>query len=351
MFSLLLSGCVTAGAQQSWRFAVSGDSRNCGDVVMPLIAKSVQKEHADFYWHLGDFRAGSDFDEDMKAASHGTLTISQYEAGAWKDFIDHQLASFDGLPVFLGIGNHELVNKTRTEFLVQFADWFNAPVIQAQRAADNPSDHTLRTYYHWRHKGVDFVTLDNASQDQLSLQQVLWFEGVLARDAADPQIKTVVVGAHEALPDSLSAGHSMNESPAETASGRRAYRDLLAFQKQTHKEVHVIASHSHFVLSDVFRNACHKPDEVLNGWIVGSAGAVRYRLPKEHSNASLARTDVYGYLLGEVDTQGHVALTFHEVKRADVTKEIEARYGTDTVNFCFNSNKGSYQPEGPSCAQ
>jgi hypothetical protein len=39
-----------------WRFAVSGDSRNCGDVVMPGIAAGVLKEGPAFYWHLGDFR-------------------------------------------------------------------------------------------------------------------------------------------------------------------------------------------------------------------------------------------------------------------------------------------------------
>ncbi len=48
-----------------FKFAVSGDSRNCGDIVMPAIAASVLKSGANFYWHLGDFRAIYDFDEDM----------------------------------------------------------------------------------------------------------------------------------------------------------------------------------------------------------------------------------------------------------------------------------------------
>src|ERR1700674_4142543 len=51
----------------TWRFAVSGDSRNCGDVVMPAIAQSVHQRGAEFYWHLGDLRALYDFDEDMMA--------------------------------------------------------------------------------------------------------------------------------------------------------------------------------------------------------------------------------------------------------------------------------------------
>src|ERR1051326_6776073 len=39
----------------TWRFIVSGDSRNCGDVVMPAIAAdSLSKYQPSFYWHLGD---------------------------------------------------------------------------------------------------------------------------------------------------------------------------------------------------------------------------------------------------------------------------------------------------------
>src|SRR5215475_4029952 len=44
-----------------WYFAVSGDSRDCGDVIMPKIAASVatkaKQMPVKFYWHLGDYRA------------------------------------------------------------------------------------------------------------------------------------------------------------------------------------------------------------------------------------------------------------------------------------------------------
>src|SRR5260370_10475828 len=42
---------------QTWSFAVSGDSRNCGDVVMPAIAADAIKHNVAFYWHLGHLRA------------------------------------------------------------------------------------------------------------------------------------------------------------------------------------------------------------------------------------------------------------------------------------------------------
>src|SRR5271167_2779218 len=98
----------------SWRFAVSGDSRNCGDIVMPAIAQGVRRSGAEFYWHLGDFRAIYTFDEDLvPPASLGLpakpMGISQYTGSAWPDFIAHQIVPFGNLPVFLSPGNHEMI--------------------------------------------------------------------------------------------------------------------------------------------------------------------------------------------------------------------------------------------------
>src|SRR5690242_15320449 len=85
------------GAPSSaWRFAVSGDSRNCGDVVMPAIASKVRQDAASFYWHLGDFRAIYDFDEDYRQVNPKTNVID-YENGSWPDFIRQQLQPFGDL--------------------------------------------------------------------------------------------------------------------------------------------------------------------------------------------------------------------------------------------------------------
>src|SRR3989442_885760 len=49
-----------AAPDVDWYFAVSGDSRDCGDIIMPKIARTIADRHntpAQFYWHLGDFRA------------------------------------------------------------------------------------------------------------------------------------------------------------------------------------------------------------------------------------------------------------------------------------------------------
>ena len=158
----------------SWKFAVSGDSRNCGDIVMPAIAQQVRGDGAAFYWHLGDYRLMSNFDQDYRQI-YPTATIDDYLANAWPDFIQHQMKPFGDLPVFLGIGNHELVTpKTRPQYIAQFADWLDRPVIRQQRLADNPDDHLVKTYYHWIERGVDFITMDNASPDMFDDDQMTW---------------------------------------------------------------------------------------------------------------------------------------------------------------------------------
>src|SRR6202790_4007924 len=93
-----------------WRFLASGDSRNCGDVVMPGIAETARKNHAGFYWHLGDLRLTSNFDEDIQHQPEHIakpLTITEYESIEWSDFIDSQIGPFGNIQFFVGIGNHE----------------------------------------------------------------------------------------------------------------------------------------------------------------------------------------------------------------------------------------------------
>jgi hypothetical protein len=343
---------LPAQTADTWSFAVSGDSRNCGDIVMPAIAAGVRKDGAKFYWHLGDFRATYDFDEDLLAAARDKhLAIADYHRIEWQDFIAQQLDPFADIPVYLAIGNHELISpKTRAEYLEQFSDWLDSPTIRAQRLRDDPHDHKLRTYYHWMQAGVDFISLDNASPDQFDDPQVSWIERTIARDETDANVHTVVMGMHDALPDSISAGHSMNESAQMERSGRRIYQDLLAFRAKTNKHVYVLASHSHFVIEDAYNDACHsRPETLLPGWIVGTAGAVRYRLPANVAGAKQARTDVYGYLLGTVKPTGEIDFAFKEVQSGNLPPEVTQRYGSKEVQACFEENKSTLSPTPPTC--
>jgi Calcineurin-like phosphoesterase len=355
---LLLALCVAGPlrAQEkrdsggSWKFAVSGDSRNCGDVVMPAIAQGVRRDGAEFYWHLGDYRLMSNIDEDYHQI-HPTVILTDYQSDAWNDFIKHQLEPFGDLPVFLEIGNHEMISPmSRSQYLAQFEKWFDTPVLRQQRMADNRDGRLLETFYHWIDRGVDFIGMDNSSSDQFDQEQMDWFKRVLRNAAANKSVRTVVLGMHAALPDSLSTGHSMNDSATEESTGREVYAQLLAFQRSTKKNVYVLASHSHFVINNVYAIACRPKDEVLTGWIIGSAGAVRYRLPKERSAATIAETDVYGYLLATVASDGRITFEFKQIQKPDVPRQTVDEFSQKQVDWCFEQNAQQYTPVGAACA-
>jgi hypothetical protein len=327
----------------AWYFAVSGDSRNCGDVVMPGIAAGVIQSGAIFYWHLGDFRAIYEFDEDIQHQPEHLakpLNINDYEEIAWDDFIRNQITPFGEFPVFLGIGNHETISpKTREQYIIQFADWLDAPKLREQRLRDDPFSHKLTTYYHWIQGGVDFINLDNSTPDQFDAAQMKWFEKTLRAAESNPQIRTVVVGMHEALPESISENHSMNQSAAGIESGRRVYSDLLKAQNEAHKRVYVLASHSHYFMDGIFNTDYWRANGgVLPGWIVGTAGAVRYALPMDHSGAHAAETNVYGFLLAAVQPSGEIQFTFKRLQESDVPAAVVGRYKPEFVHWCFSEN-------------
>jgi hypothetical protein len=332
----------------SWNFAVAGDSRNCGDVIMPAIAAGARAHNAQFYWHLGDLRKISGPDQDfmqLAAIMNRHPDLKTYQATAWKDFIANQILPFDPIPFFVGIGNHETISpKNREQFIAQFEQWLNSPVLKAQRLKDDPNDQQIKTYYHWVRDGIDLLYLDNASWDQFSDAQLAWFEAVLARDRADSSIRTLVVGMHAALPWSIAANHSMNEWPLGEQSGKRVYRDLLKFQNEDHKLVYVLASHSHFVMENAFNTEYWRTHGgVLNGWIIGTAGAERYRLPTHAADATVAKTDVYGYLLATVNPPGQPAgvirFTFEQIDEKQIPEDTVDRFLPKFVDDCFTDNR------------
>jgi hypothetical protein len=363
-------------ATATWTFAVSGDSRDCGDVIMPVIAADVASHAPQFYWHLGDFRFIALVDEDMqckltpeprrpahekpKAKNLQEFAAYEeresgkvhewlsYEKHAWEDFKQYQVGAFakNKTPVFLGIGNHEMIlHNDHKDFIKAFKDWLNPDTQLAETG-------NIHTYYHWMIGGVDFINLDNAGtalkEKDLSFgdDQLQWLGDELAKDARNADVKTIVVGMHAALSDSISAKHSMNESPEGAASGEKAYQALWNWQTQTHKHVYVLASHSHFYMENIFNTAAWKgKNEVLQGWIVGSAGAHRNPLPSGAggwTDAKDARTNVYGYLLGTVNPDGQsdssIKFEFHEVKMDSVPADVVARFHKDFVPWCFQHN-------------
>jgi hypothetical protein len=334
-----LNPTAAQAPDSSWTFAVSGDSRNCGDFVMPAIATKVKAEKDDFYWHLGDFRWMSQEDQDLEALAPGShLSLSDYQERAWDDFLEHQMVSFGTFPVFLGRGNHENVKPmTRDGYIAKFSNFLNRPEIVAQRKADGDSASPIQTWYHWTENGVDFVTLDNASKDEFSDAQLRWLRGVLDRDLAPKSgIHTIVAGMHESLPHSTTSNHAMDDWELGTRSGETVYEWLLNAQSAG-KHVYVLASHSHFYSPNGFETAYWKQHGgVLPGIIIGSAGARRYVLPSGVDKAS--KTDIYGYLQGKVHADGSIEFGLHELSENDLIQSKWPNAPLDAIHECFIHN-------------
>jgi hypothetical protein len=336
----------------SWYFAVSGDSRDCGDLIMPKIAQAIadnrQNEPVDFYWHLGDLRALYRFDCDMMKSKDPSFPCptkmfpengtdpkrDEYRAAAWPDYINSQIAPYEkiNLPFYLGIGNHELVKpRTRDDFRNEFKKWLTQPTIQNQRASDRANGIASTdgdTYFHFLWKGVDIIYLDNASiyDDQdpgFSEAELTWLDLVLKRDEADPQVKTIIVGMHAALPESISKEHAMDRNCPAFCAGKRAYNRLAATQSRG-KKVYVLASHSHYFEEYVYDTPEHGGHE-LPGWIIGTAGAEQYR------------ADIlYGYLLVEVTPDGVIHNSFKAVYR-----DTPPQGPPELTRYCFEQNRST----------
>jgi hypothetical protein len=143
---------------------------------------------------------------------------------------------------------------------------------------------------------------------------------------------------HAALPGSVGYNHSMSDWAQGEKSGREVYEALLHARDAAHKKVYLLASHSHFVMEDVYRTAYWK-GKVLPGWIVGTAGAVRYRLPNEVGSGRLAKTDVYGYLLATVMSDGSISFGFHQLGVEDLLRVNNDKQREPLVRWCFTENR------------
>jgi len=345
LLAMLAFACGSAQTQNApWTFAVSGDSRNCGDFVMPAIATKVKAESDSFYWHLGDFRWMSSPDEDLLAMlPAGTdLPKAAYQQRAWDDFLEHQIASFGTFPVFLGRGNHENVKPmTREGYIAKFSSFLHRPEIEAQRKADGETGEDAQTWYHWTRNGVDFITLDNAAREEFSDEQLRWLRSVLDRDLApNSGIHTIVTGMHEALPHSTTSEHGMDDWDLGIHTGELVYTWLFDAQAAG-KHVYILASHSHFYSPNIFNSPYWKQhsSRVVPGIIIGSAGAHRYQLPKNADKAS--KTNIYGYLQGTVQADGSIDFALHELSESDLLQSKWPNAPVEAIHECFIHNSDS----------
>jgi hypothetical protein len=344
LFPFLAVDCTSLFAQtgdRQWSFAVSGDSRNCGDFVMPVIAAKVKADNDAFYWHLGDFRWMSQPDQDLLAMlpAGAHLSKEDYQQQAWDDFFTHQLAAFGSFPVFLGRGNHETVPPmTREGYIAKFSTLLDRPEIVAQRKADGAAGAPIGPWYHWTREGVDFITLDNSSHDEFSDAQLRWLRSVLDHDLLpDSGIHTIVAGMHEALPHSTGSEHAMDDWDLGLLTGNMIYMWFYDAQAAG-KHVYLIASHSHYYSPDIFNTLYWKQytGTVVPGWIIGTAGAHRYQLPK--TAAKGAKSHIYGFMQGTVHADGTIDFSLHEFSEDDLVQYKWPNAPISSIHECYVHN-------------
>jgi hypothetical protein len=334
--------CAPQAADSTWTFAVSGDSRNCGDFVMPAIAAKVKAENDAFYWHLGDFRAMSAPDQDLLAMQKaGTqLSKTEYQQIAWDDFLAHQMASFGAFPLFLGRGNHEAIPPmTREGYVAKFSTLLDRPEIVAQRKADGSDAAPLGPWYHWVRDGVDFITLDNSSHDEFTDAQLHWLRAVLDHDLdSHSGIRSIVAGMHEALPHSTGSNHAMDDWDLGTHTGELVYNWFYDAQAAG-KHVYLIASHSHYYSPNIYNTPFWKEraKTVVPGWIIGTAGAHRYLLSKESAKGS--ETNIYGYLQGTVHADGSINFALRELSESDLVQSKWPNAPIEAIHECYIHNR------------
>jgi hypothetical protein len=325
---------------------------------MPAIAAGSRADGARFYWHLGDLRRISGIDEDFAAEARfqkadSIPTLSDYQQLAGSDFLEHQVKPFGDIPFFVGIGNHETIAPaSRLQFRTNMRTLLDRPELRRQRAVDGipvaalDPDALPPTYYHWRERGVDFIYLDNATDDAFDVEQMHWFDEIVRRALGDTSVRTLVVGMHEALPHSLGDNHSMCASRQGIDSGEHVYQALLR-ARDAGKRIYVLASHSHFYLANIFDTPYRRgPDGggVLDGWIIGTAGAERYPLPDGIAQGMNARSRAYGYLAGTVSPDGKIDFQFRELARGELAEHLSHDLDPRILDDCIDGNPPASVP-------
>ncbi len=346
----------SAQATAGFSFTVAGASADCGHLIMPAIAKAAHDEKAKFHWHLGDMRSVSKADVDFmferyfQTPDSTNPTLADYQELLMSSIKERQLEPFrvQGVPLMITLGGRDDRRPlSRLGFRVVLRDMYSQPLLSDQRRvdgqADNPKD-IPSSYYHWRVKSVDFISLDNATDVAFDRKQLKWLDGVLLKDMVDSSVRTVVVGATAGLPHSAVPDQSMCLTKAGTSSGERVYKALAQLIKAG-KRVYVLSSHAHYYRAGIYDTEYWRDPQnggvVIPGYVVGTAGAGRMMLAKDMESDTQARSGVYGYLKGTVNADGAINFSFHELDNKALQSIETQNFESGLAAYCLNDNKAA----------
>jgi len=72
-------------------------------------------------------------------------------------------------------------------------------------------------------------------------------------------------------------------------------------------------------------------------------------LPKDLGEVTIAKTDVYGYVLATVAPDGPISFELRPVEEKEVPQSVREEFGAAQVRWCFAQNKSTYQVPGATC--
>ena len=255
--------------------------------------------------------------------------------------------------------NHAIVQVGRGPLAARAAEAAEAPAVatsaaqaEAQRKIDEEAETKVdanydgraifgvQPWYHWIRNGVDFITLDNADYEEFTVGQLRWLRAVLNLDLApNSGVKSIVLGMHEALPNSTSVDHGMNDWAKGTQTGETVYTWLYD-ANAAGKHVYILASHSHYYSPNIFYTYYwyeYYSKTMLPGWIIGAAGAHRYALPQGADKDS--KTYIYGFMQGTVHPDGVIDFALHELSEDDLIKSKWPNAPLAAIQDCVDNNK------------
>ncbi len=90
-------------------------------------------------------------------------------------------------------------------------------------------------------------------------------------------------------------------------------------------------------MDNIFETANWK-DKVLPGWIIGTAGAQRHKLPPEATPAQHAQTNVYGYMIATVTPGGEVSFAFQRLSLDEIRAVSGSAYPEALIRWCYDNN-------------
>ena len=92
--------------------------------------------------------------------------------------------------------------------------------------------------------------------------------------------------------------------------------------------------------------------DILKGWLIGTAGAKRYRQPDNPPSSTLAMTYAYGYLLATVGLDGDITFGFQQIVESDLPSDVTTRFKKDFLDSCFLGNRDDTpHPPVESCGE